>query len=126
MPTRVNRSVNFGSGLAGNLNKRFAFSKRIEVNDGYGNLRGDWQEQFIIWVGKRYLVGGEGVFAQRLSGHQPIIVTLRISTLTRQIETHWMCRDVISSETFNIRSITPATDREGFIDLLIESGVAEG
>lgn len=114
--------------LAGKLNHRFAFDKRpITTDDGYGNVQGDWEEQFKTWAGKRYIIGGgEAITAARLSGHQPVIIRLRCSPLTESIETSWRCRDLITEEVFNIRSITPYEKREGYIDLLIESGVAEG
>lgn len=113
--------------VAGKLKHQIAFDKRTEpIDDGFGNVVNGWSEQFKVWAGKRYLTGGESVLASRLSGHQPVIVTVRRSDLTVQITTAWRCRDIITEEAFNIRSVTPAENREAYIDLLVEAGVAEG
>lgn len=114
--------------LAGKLKYRFAFDKRTEpVDDGFGNVVNGWAEQFKIWVGKKYIIGGgEKILAARLTGNQPVVITVRCSSLTDQITTDWRCRDLRSGETFNIRTITSADVREGYKDLLVESGVAEG
>lgn len=122
---RLNRAVRFDNRLAGTLNKRIAFDKRPDTaNDGYGNTQGDWEEQFWVWSSKRYLLGGEDVMAARLSGSQPLLLTVRSSSNTRQIAESWRCRDLASEEIFNIRSVTPAQDRNGFIDILCEKGAA--
>lgn len=112
----------------GSFSYRFAFDKRsAPVDDGFGNVESDWTEQFIIWTGKKYLTGGgESVMAQRLAGHQPVILTVRSSPLTRQVTTDWRCRELSTGEGFNIKSVTPSERREALIDFLVESGVADG
>lgn len=112
--------------LASKLKHKLAFDKRSDTDDGYGNVVNGWVEQFVVWGGKKYLVGGESVMAARLAGRQPVAITVRWSTMTEQITNDWRCRDVYTEELFNIRSITPGERREGFLDMLAESGVAEG
>lgn len=112
--------------IAGRLNFRFAFDKRISIDDGFGNKQGDWQEQFKIWSAKKYLTGGENVVAARLSGLQPVLLTVRTSTLTKLIETHWRCRDLSTGEIFNIKNVRSESDREGYMDILVQHDPAEG
>lgn len=109
----------------GLLKERIAFDKREVKIDGYGNERGEFVPQFVVWGRKRMLVGGETVLANRLAGRAPAIVTVRSATWTRQVTTDWRCRDNRSGEIFAIRAVTPSEDR-AHIDFLVEGGGADG
>lgn len=121
---------------AGDLTYRVAFLKREALNDGKGNTLGNkLVEQFQSRAAYRHLRGGESVMANRLSGKHVQVITVRASTLTRQITTDWVIRDVRASnetapgsgkftgDVFNIRDVTHETDRQ-WISLLVEKGVA--
>ena len=75
------------------LSHRLAFDRRIEVDDGYGNLEGQFQEQFIVTAALRSRGGNEAVVASRLEGRNLFGVYLRSSSQTRQIESDWQMRD---------------------------------
>ncbi|MDR6757835.1 SPP1 family predicted phage head-tail adaptor [Mycoplana sp. BE70] len=107
---------------AGDLHYRVAFDRRSEVDDGHGNTRGDWHEQFQCRAAYRHLRGGESVLAGRLEGRHPQIITVRASSQTRQVTTDWRVRDVRTGDEFNIRDVTHETDRQ-WISLLVERGV---
>jgi len=111
------------SSAAGHLVNLVAFDKRGAAGDGKGNTRSDWTEQFRCRAGYRHLRGGEDVMAARLQGKHTQLITVRASSLTRQISTDWRARDVRNGDVFNIRDITHETDRQ-WISLLVERGVA--
>ena len=108
---------------AGDLHYRVAFARRVDVDDGYGNTKGAWLEQFQCRAAYRQLRGGESVMAGRLEGRHTQIITVRSSSHTRQIGTDWRVRDVRTGDEFNIRDVTHETDRQ-WISLLVERGVA--
>lgn len=118
---------------AGDLRHRYAFDKRINVKDGFGNLKGSWEQQFDCRAGLFHLRGGEKVMADRLEGHHSQIVFVRMSSLTRLVSTDWRVRDVRAGEfvdgiwkgpSFNIRDVTPTNDR-AWLDFLVQSGGAD-
>lgn len=109
---------------AGTLRHRIAFDRREDVDDGYGNTQAEFVEQFVVWGGLQARFGGEAVTAARLSGQQPVTITVRNSSQTEQIKPDWRARDVYSGEIYNIRSIADPTDGGAYLDLLCQSGVA--
>jgi head-tail adaptor len=118
---------------AGDLRHRYAFDKRVDVGDGYGNTKGRWDQQIDCRAGVVHLRGGEDVMAGRLSGTHTLLVFVLASSLTRQVTTGWRMRDLRKGEfvdgvwngpTFNIRDITPSNDRM-WLDFLIQSGGAD-
>ncbi len=108
---------------AGDLFYRFAFDKRVDQQDGYGNTKGAWQEQFQRRAGVTHIRGGEAVMADRLQGQYTQIVFVRACSQSKLITPDWRARDVRTGVVFNIREVTATTDRL-WIDLLIQSGVA--
>lgn len=108
---------------AGDLHYLVAFDRRVDVDDGYGNTKGGWEEKFQCRAAYRHLRGGESVMAGRLEGRHTQIITVRSSSQTRQIGTDWRVRDVRTGDEFNIRDVTQETDRQ-WISLLVERGVA--
>jgi len=110
---------------AGDLRESFAFDRRLDQNDGYGNTQSGWVEQFRCAARKVVLRGTESVMAQRLQGVQPVVITIRSSATSRLVTTDWRARDLRTGEMFNIRTVTPSEDRAA-IDILAEKGVASG
>lgn len=109
---------------AGELRHRIAFERREEVDDGYGNVQADYVQQFVVWAGVQARFGGETVTAARLSGQQPLTITVRRSSQTAQITPDWRARDARTGEIYNIRSIADPTDAGAYLELLCQSGVA--
>lgn len=118
---------------AGDLHYRFAFDKRVNVKDGYGNTKGGWQQQFDCRAGVIHLRGGEQVMADRLVGKHSQIVFVRRSLSAKLVTTDWRVRDMRDGEfvdgvwvgsSFNIRDITPSDDR-AWLDFLVQSGGAD-
>lgn len=110
---------------AGQLKERFAFDKRNDVADGYGNTVAGWIEQYQCATRRQMLRGGESVIAARMQGVRPMLLTVRSCVAAREITTDWRARDVRTGETFNVRTVSPSEDRS-YIDILCESGVSHG
>lgn len=108
---------------AGELRERVTFEKRASADDGYGNTQGAWAAQFSVSARIRMLRGTETVMAQRLSGVQPVVVTVYSETRTRALTPDWRLVDARVGTVYNIRTVTP-DERKVFIDLLCDSGVA--
>ena len=105
------------------LSGRVSFAARSIVDDGYGNERGDWVDQFTVWAGITYLRGSEAVIASRLEGKQPAVMRVRVSPQTRLITTDWRATDLRTGEVYNIATKVETPDRV-FFDLTATSGVA--
>lgn len=108
---------------AGDLFYRVAFDKRVEQNDGAGNTKGVWQEQFQRRAGYIHVRGGETVMAGRLEGQQTQVIFVRACSQSILITPEWRARDIRTGVIFNVREVTATTDRK-WVDLLVQSGVA--
>jgi SPP1 family predicted phage head-tail adaptor len=97
--------------------------KRVEQDDGYGNTVSDFATQFSVRAAFVHLRGGEMVIASRLENKHPMVVTLRSSAQTRQINADWQLVDARDGSKWAVRDVTPETDRQ-WISLLCERGVA--
>lgn len=112
---------------AGELNRRIAFGKRSQENPDspvdLGNTESVFVEQFTVWAKVRAKFGGEAVTAARLTGQQPVTITVRQNSLSRQITTDWRAMDRDGVE-YAIRSIVDPDDDGAFFELLTQTGVA--
>lgn len=110
---------------AGDLQERLRFESPSPVDDGAGNYSEGWTSEFTVWAGVKPLRGGEGVIAARLAGTQPVIITVRRSTQSRDIRPEWRAVDVRSGAVYQLKA--PPADMQGtrmYLDFLAESGVA--
>jgi hypothetical protein len=109
---------------APNLYYKVHCQKRVPFDDGMGNTVSDFATQFSVRAAFTHLrTGGEAVMASRLENKHPMIVTLRSSTQTRQINSDWQLVDARDNSVWAVRDVTPETDRQ-WISLLVEKGVA--
>lgn len=109
---------------AGDLYESVAFDAPTSAPDGYGGTESGWSESLACRAHFRWLRGGEGVMAGRLEGRQPVVVTIRSSTLARAVTTGYRMRDVRTGAVYNVRSATPMQDSRQWIEVLCEGGVA--
>lgn len=107
---------------AGSLYHKVAFDLIEEVEDGHGGFE-PVKVTFETRAHIRYLRGGETVQAARLEGKQPVVVTVRRSSKTMQVDTDTVMRDARTGTVYNIRAVVPTEDRQ-FIEITAESGVA--
>lgn len=118
---------------AGQLREKIAFDSRgPHVGPDDGNTQGAFEERFVVSARRQDLRGGETVMASRLEGRQPVLLTVRSTSLTKQITTDWQARDARSGSfvggkwtgiTYAIKAINPTEDR-AWIDIIVEAGVA--
>lgn len=100
-----------------------AFDRRIEIDDGYGNTVGSWQEQFKRRISFLYAGGGETVMAARLEGRGILKCRVVADSSTRTIFHDWRMRDVRRGTVYAIKEVDAVTDRF-WIYLVVEHGVA--
>lgn len=120
---------------AGKLTERIAFDSRGPVAPDApddGNTQGAFVERFTLWARRTYRAGSEAVTASRLEGRQPVFLTVRASSLSRQITTDWQARDARSGKfvdghwtgvTYAIKSVNLTEDRAWCL-ITAEAGVA--
>ncbi len=95
---------------AGSLRHRLAFDRREEGDDGAGNRRSDWVEQFNCAGDLVPRGGSETVVAARLEGRNVFGVYLRSSIATRALTADWRMRDTRAGTEFAIRAVDAVTD----------------
>lgn len=111
---------------AGQLRERLIFDKRpIQTDDGYGNVEGEFVEQFECWARVRPLKGGEQVLSARLTGTQPVIITVRRSSQTALIKSDWRARDARTGTVYAITSPASNMDeKKQYLDIMATTGAA--
>ena len=111
---------------AGRLREKVWLQVRDKVNDGYGNVEsGDWETQFTAAARLTPLRGSEAVMASRLSGVQPYILGIRSGRQAREVTTAWRAVDARNPKRiFNIRSVANYDEKNAWLDLMVDDGVA--
>ncbi len=110
---------------AGALRDRWTFQQRsLDPNQ---DRRGPWEVGIedepteVTW-----LRGTEAVMQDRLTGVQPVILTIRSSDATRAITPAWRAFDMRQPTVVgNVTGVTPSRQR-GFLDILVTVGKAQG
>jgi SPP1 family predicted phage head-tail adaptor len=108
---------------AGEFNYRVAFDAPVTLPDGSGGTENGWSEAFQAYAAFMFLRGGETVQAARLTGRQPVVVTIYNTAEARQVTTDWRMRDTRAGTVYNVRTVIPSDDR-AHLELTCESGVA--
>jgi len=110
---------------AGRLRRRLVFQSRAQVDDGMGNVEGDFGDQFSRWAEVKPSLGIETVNAARLQGQQPVDITVRQDNQTRTIASDWRAVDETSGTVYAVTS--PAIDLQqdgAYLTVKAVSGVA--
>lgn len=109
---------------AGDLRDRWTFQQRAA--DANGDRRGPWEDGFSVSAKVTWLIGSEAVMQDRLTGRQPVVLTIRESSVSRQITPGWRAFDARrAGREANITAVSPSKTR-GFLDVLAVIGVAQG
>jgi head-tail adaptor len=108
---------------SGDLQHRVSFAKRMPVDDGYGNTKGEFQEQFSVAAAFRSRGGSEAVVAARLEGRNILGIYLRSSAQTRQIASDWRMTDVRTGDIYAVKIADSVTDRK-WVYLEVSTGIA--
>lgn len=110
---------------AGQLRDRLTFQKRATTDDGYGNTEGAWTDQFTIAARVQPLKGGEEVLAGRLTGTQPVVISVRTETRTKRITAGWRAVDARTGTVYALTSPSADMEERGlFLTIMATSGVA--
>lgn len=88
-----------------------AFDMPVAASDGQGGAESGWSQLHACRAHFRYLRGGESVQAARLSGVQPVVVTVRNCADMRTISTDGRMRDTRRGDRYNINTIVEAENR---------------
>lgn len=108
---------------AGLLRERPRFQQRaIDVN---GDPLGDWVEPGVtVWARIVPMKGSEPVIQARLQGVQPLSVSIRSSSVTRQITSAW--RMVWKGVNYNVKSPPAPDERNVFLNFVAEADQSDG
>lgn len=111
---------------AGRMHQRLHFQKRGIVDDSYGNeVAGPFETVFTTAAELIPLRGGEPVQAARLVGVQPYTVRIRSCAAAREVTPSWRIVDTRNaSRVMNIRTVTNPDQKNAWLDLLVDDGVA--
>jgi len=113
----------------GDLWHRITFDKRQNTNPDspadLGNTQSIFVEQFTVWAAVAARLGGETVMAARLTGQQPVTITVRQTTDTFNIGLDWRARDVDLGVSYAVCSIVDPYDDGEFFDILVQTGVPQ-
>jgi SPP1 family predicted phage head-tail adaptor len=109
---------------AGEKHELLQFQKRVAAaDDGYGNRETAFAMQFLAKGRVRPLKGSEQVIAARLTGVQPVIITIRSCAAARAVTAGWRVENDRTGVIYNIRSLANFDEKNREIDFLAETGV---
>lgn len=105
---------------AGDLRHRVTIQQRIAVDDGGGGAaEASWQQFTQAWVGLRPVSARERVHAQHLEH-----VVTHVATMRYQAGVLAEMRILYGTRELNIRGVINIDERNEWLDLLCEEGVA--
>lgn len=107
-------------GLA--LRELVTVQRASSIDDGFGNVIGDWENLTTLWAAISETVGGEAISAGRIEAKKTAAVVVRASAASRSITT--ADRIIARGQAWNIRSVLPIDDGRYAIKFLCEEGVA--
>lgn len=113
------------SGTIGEMRERVAFEARTVSDDGFGNpVSGDFAEVYRCAAHIAPKLGGETIIASRLTGTQPMLITVRVCAALKTLGTDWRVRDVRHGTVYNIRSIANPDEKRRYLEILAVAGEA--
>lgn len=107
---------------AGRLRKRVTFQEAVQAADGGGGGATTWRNIVTVWGGLQEDRGRERVEAGRLESAMAGILTVRSSSDTREISA--ANRVLIDGAPYQVRTIGNPDQRNKFLELIVERGVA--
>jgi len=104
---------------AGQLTKRAALSRPVEERDPDGMIVQGWQAMGTVWCNLLPLRGSEAVMQARMASRSPAIVTVRASSLARDITAEW--RVEIDGRSYDVKERPREAQGRGFLEFLAEA-----
>lgn len=110
----------------GQLRERVRFEARGFVEgDVTGNPQsGPFAEVYSCAARIMPKLGGETVLAARLSGKQPMLITVRVCQALKPIGTDWRVVDVRKRLAYDIQAISNPDEKREYLEILAVAGVA--
>jgi head-tail adaptor len=109
----------------GQLRERVAFQVREFVDDEMGNPQsGEFTDVYECAARIVPKLGGETVLASRLTGTQPMLITVRKCRALDDLGTDWRLRDVRTGVVYDIKSISNPDEQKKYLEMLAVSGGA--
>lgn len=111
---------------AGSMREKLHFQRREALDDGMGNeTSGPFSTVFTDAAEIIPLRGTETVMASRLAGVQPYIVRIHSNIRTRAVTPTWRIVDARNPlRVLNIRTVTNNDQKNAYLDLMVDDGVA--
>lgn len=110
----------------GNLRERVRFEARGYVEgDTTGNPQsGPFAEVYTCAAEITPKLGSETVLASRLSGIQPMLITVRICAAIKDIAADWRVIDVRKNVAYNIKAMSNPDEKRQYLEILAVAGEA--
>lgn len=121
--------------VSGALRSYIHLQKRTNADDGWGNTvpGGSFSTQFSVYANFRPLLRGsatgvEAVYADKLQGNQPYIITARYCNNFKNVTTAWRVVDARDNKrVFNIISPpSDITDGDRWVEFIVVLGKNDG
>ena len=103
---------------ADDLTKRIGFYKPNIYRDPDGKLIHDYILQFTLWAHVHPLRGGEQVMQARIQSKNPVIIRVRVSTASRQIDSMWQAK--IDGLDYDVKEDPRESQDRKWMELLAE------
>ena len=104
---------------------RFESPAPLPEGDAAGNFEVGWQERCTVSASVQPRVMGEAVIAARLTGRQPVTITVRRSAATAEIGPGWRAVDVRSGVVYAVTSPPADMAQDGAtLEIMATAGVA--
>lgn len=107
---------------AGQLRKRVTFEREQRSADGAGGAAVKWVPELTVWGGLITERGRERLEAGRLESANTAILKVRSSSAARCIDASY--RAQIDGVSYQVRSIDNPDQRNKYLEMVVERGVA--
>ncbi|WP_313350178.1 phage head closure protein [Paracoccus sp. (in: a-proteobacteria)] len=104
---------------AGQLTKRATLLEPVEAVDADGQVVQSWTDRGLVWCNLAPRRGGESVMQARMESKNPAIITVRASTLTREITSEWQMQ--IDGRKYDVREDPQETADRAFLQFYAET-----
>lgn len=113
---------------AGELKEMMRFDRRTTIpDDGYGNTTSIWAALAGPWPARvAPASGSEDVLADRLTGLEPVEITIRWCSSAAGIQSQDRAVNVRSGKTYNVIAVANEDEKRAYLTILATAGGADG
>lgn len=102
---------------AGDLTRRATLKSPVKSRDADGKRILSYVNRGTIWAKLLPLRGGEDVLTARLQSRGPAILSVRASSLTRQITSEWQV--VVDNFLYEVKEVSRETQDRSILEFLM-------